>query len=104
MQVEHRLAGCLDPELSAHVQLADIRGDRAILVTPSAAWATRLRMSAPDLVETLHQAGFPDVERIEVRVAPLAGQTDQARRRRPLSSAARQALDLMGRLGRDDEG
>ncbi|NNK31568.1 MAG: DUF721 domain-containing protein [Xanthomonadales bacterium] len=103
MQVEHRLAGCLDPEFAGRFQLAAIRTDRAILVTPSASWATRLRLSTPDLVEALHQAGFPDIDRIDVRVAPLAGRPQAVRRRRPLSPAARQALELMGRLDTGDE-
>ena len=103
MQVEHRLAGCLDRELSGRFQLASIRTDSAVLVAPSATWATRLRLHTPDLIEILHQAGFPDIERIVVRVAPLADQPREIRRRRHLSSAARQALELMGRLDSEDE-
>jgi len=103
MQLEHLLAGFLDPGLAEHFQLATIRENRLILVSPSASWATRLRMQTPHLLESLHRAGYTEIESVEIRVAPLVQQPSVSRRRRPLSPAARQALDLMTQLGEEGE-
>jgi hypothetical protein len=103
MQLEHLLAERLDPELADHFQLAAIRNGRMLLITPAAAWATRLRMQAPELLGALHRAGYPDIERIDVRVAPLVEQSTEKRKKKELSQAARQALGAMSRLGTDSE-
>jgi hypothetical protein len=79
--------------------VANIRQDRLILLAPAAVWATRLRMQAPQLLQTLHQAGFTELRGIETRVAPLVEQPTAVHAERPLSAAARQALALMARLG-----
>lgn len=105
-QLQRLLAGSLDPALAARFQVANIRQSRLVLLAPSAAWATRLRMQAPQLLEALHGAGFPQVDRVDVRVdvraAPLVEQpTDRIPKE--LSPAARQALDRMARLWTDDE-
>jgi hypothetical protein len=60
-------------------------------------------MQASNLVETLRRAGYTEIESIEVRVAPLAEAPAPERRKRPLSPAARQALDAMARLRADKE-
>ena len=103
MQLQHLLSGFLDPALAAHFQVAATRDHKLVLVAPSASWATLLRMQAPNLLGSLHQAGYTEIESIEVRVAPLVEQPVKERRKRPLSPAARQALDAMSRLGEDTE-
>jgi hypothetical protein len=103
MQLEHLLADHLDPELADQFQLATIRAGRMVLITPAAAWATRLRMQVPELIGALQQAGYPDIERIDVRVAPLVEQDAEKRTKRELSQAARQALEAMSRIGTDSE-
>lgn len=103
MQLEHLLASSLDPGLAAHFQVAAIHGKRLLIITPGATWASRLKMHAPQLVETLHRAGYAEIMNIEVRVAPLVEQTAETRKRKRLSPAAKQALDLMGHLVADDE-
>ena len=103
MQIEHLLAGFLEPGLAAHFQVGTIRENRLILISPSASWATTLRMQAPQLIKSLHQAGYTEIEHIDIRVAPLVEQRESPRKRRALSPAAQQALDLMARLEDDDE-
>ena len=103
MQLQHLLANELDPGLAAHFQVATAEGNRLILITPSASWATLLRMNASNLLETLHRAGYTEIKSIHVRVAPLVDQPVAERKKRPLSPAARQALDAMSHLGDDDE-
>ena len=103
MQLQHLLSGSLDPALAAHFQVAAARDQRLVLITPSASWATLLRMQASNLIETLHQAGYTEIRSIDVRVAPLAEPPKQERKKRPLSPAAQQALDAMHHLGDDSE-
>ncbi len=98
MQIEHLLTGFLEPELAGHFQVASLHGNRLVLITPSASRATLLRMQSPQLARSLQRAGVPGIEHIEVRVAPLVEQPAQARKRKALSPAARQALDHMARL------
>jgi len=104
MQIEHLLAGFLEPGLAAHFQVATIRENRLILISPSASWATTLKMQAPQLVKSLHRAGYSEIEHIDIRVAPLVEQRESPRKRRALSPAAQQALDHMAQLEDDDKG
>jgi hypothetical protein len=103
MQLEHLLAGFLDPGLAAHFQVAAVRKNRLILISPTAALATTLRMQAPRLIECLHKAGYADIENIDIRVAPLVEQPERLLKRRSLSPAAKQAFDLMNQLGVDED-
>lgn len=103
MQLQHLLASDLDPGLAAHFQVAAADSGRLVLITPSASWATVLRMHASKLLETLHRAGYTEFKSICVRVAPLAEEPAEARKRRPLSPAARQALEALSHLGESDE-
>jgi hypothetical protein len=103
LRVEQLLSGFLDPETAVHFQVATIRENRLILVSPSASWATQLRMQAPQLVNRLSQAGFPEIEHIDIRVAPLTEQRADHKIKRALSPAARQALEAMARIETDSE-
>jgi hypothetical protein len=98
MQLETLLTGLLDPDLAAQFQVAAVRKNRLILISPSASWATRLRMQAPRLISSLHAAGTRQIEHIDIRVAPLARQPVGKRLKKPLSAAAKQALGHMAHL------
>ena len=74
IRIEHLLAGFLDPGLAAHFQVGTIRENRLILISPSASWATTLRMQAAQLIKSLHRAGYTEIEHIDIRVAPLIEQ------------------------------
>jgi len=100
MQLETLLTGLLDPDLAAQFQVAAARKNRLILISPSASWATRLRMQAPRLISSLHAAGLQHIEYIDIRVAPLVTLSTGTRSKRPLSAAAKQALGHMARFGR----
>jgi hypothetical protein len=103
IQLQHFLSGFLDPAVAAHFQIATIKKDRLILISPSALWATQLRMQAPKLIKSLQDAGYMEIRKIDVRVAPLAEQQREPRRKKPLSEAAKQALDHMSLLKPDAE-
>jgi hypothetical protein len=98
MQLEHLLAGFLDPAMSAHFRVANYHEKRLLLIAPTAAWATSLRMQAPELLAELQRVGFADIERIDVRVAPVVDLPVTSRTRRSLSPAAQQAFEQMARL------
>ena len=98
MQLETLLTGLLDSDLAAQFQVAAARKNRLILISPSASWATRLRMQAPHLINSLHAAGVRQIEHIDIRVAPLARQVLGTRSKKPLSAVARQALGHMAHL------
>ncbi len=98
MQLETLLTGLLDPDLAAQFQVAAARKNRLILISPSASWATRLRMQAPRLISSLHAAGLRHIEYIDIRVAPLVKLSTSTRSKRPLSAAAKQALGHMARF------
>ena len=104
MQIEQLLAGFMESRLAVNFQVATIRENRLILISPSASWATMLRMQAPQLIKSLHRAGHTEIEHIDIRVAPLVEQRASSRKRRPLSPAAQQALDFMARFKADGEG
>jgi len=103
LQIEQRVAGLLDADLASHFQVAAIRENRLILISPSASWATQLKMRAPQLIQSLHREGHLEIEHIDVRVAPLAEKSASTRIRKDLSPAARQALDIMARIEADSE-
>ena len=98
MQLETLLTGLLEADLAAQFQVAAVRKNRLILISPSASWATRLRMQAPRLISSLHAAGARQIEHIDIRVAPLARQPVGKRSKKPLSAAAKQALGHMAHL------
>jgi len=102
-QLENLLQGLVDPNLATRFQVAAVRKNRLILITPTASWATRLRMQAPGIINSLNGAGVTGIEHIDIRVAPLIEPEPVQRKRRPLSAAARQALDLMSQLESDDK-
>ena len=98
MQIEKLLRGLLDSDLATKFQVAAARKNRLILISPSASWATRLRMQAPSLISSLQAAGARQIEHIDIRVAPLARPPVETQSKKPLSAAAKQALGHMAHL------
>jgi len=103
MQLESLLSSLVEPDLAAHFQVAAARKNRLILISPTASWATRLRMQAPQIINALHASGVTEFEHIDIRVAPLVQQTVESRSRKPLSNAARTALSHMAQLKDSEE-
>ena len=98
MQLQHLLSRYMDPALAANFQVAASSNKRLVLIAPTASWATLLRMQVPNLLGSLHQAGYTEFESINVRVAPLVEQTVEIKKKRSLSPAAKQALDAMEKI------
>lgn len=104
VRIEQLLCSFLDPGFEKQFQVATIRENRLILISPSASRATQLRLHAPNLIKRLQQAGFKDIEHIDIRVAPLVEPQTDSPKKRALSPAARQALEIMAKIEADDEG
>jgi len=102
-RLENLLRGLVDADLANHFQVAAVRKNRLVLVTPTASWATRYRMHAPQIVRSLHNAGVTSIEHIDIRVAPLVEQQQKNRTPRALSPAAKQALECMSQLKSRDK-
>ena len=103
LRLERAVRAMLDPDLAPRFRVANLRQNRLILLAPTAAWATRLRMAAPQLLGSLRRSGHAGIETIDVRVGPMPPDPPEPPGARPLSAAARQALDLMARLGTESE-
>ena len=103
IKVEHIISDHLESAMAEHFQVGTIRENRLILISPSASWATKLRMEAPGILRSLHSSGYTQIEHVDIRVAPLVEQRETPRKRRPLSAAAQQALAQMSRLEADSE-
>jgi hypothetical protein len=96
--LESLLADYTGPQLAAQFQVAVMREDRLVLVTPTAAWATRLRMQAEQMLHSLQASGYEQLRHIDIRVAPLHHEPLAKKIRRQLSPAAELALKLMSRM------
>jgi hypothetical protein len=73
-RAESLLAGHCGPELAAQFQVAAMRQDRLVLLSPTAAWATRLRMQAGHMLLFLQAVGYPHLRHLDIRDAQIAGQ------------------------------
>lgn len=103
-RVESVLGGHTSPELAGQFQVAAMRQDRLVLLTPTASWATRLRMQAGEMLNFLQSSGYEYLRHIDIRVAPLSRKPVEIPVRKPLSPAAEFALGLMTQLsGKDDD-
>ena len=69
-RLRRRLKGQLPGGLEEHCQLANIRGDTAVVSCDSAAWGARLRYLEPRLLETLNQVEGLSLRRVRVKVRP----------------------------------
>ncbi len=68
------LNNLLDPVLVGHVSLANIREQTLVLITDSAAWASRARYFSPLLLQKLKNNShiFGEIKKIEIQVQPAA--------------------------------
>lgn len=61
-QLKRQLSYMLPPQLGAHYQVGGIHDGTLVLITDSAAWATKLRFSAPALIRQLQPQGIKHIE------------------------------------------
>ena len=66
--LDKKLKRRLDPGLQAYFELANIRGDVAVLLAASPAWAARLRYQVPLILAACQALGLESVKTIQVKV------------------------------------
>jgi hypothetical protein len=92
-RLDRKLANLLEPAIAGQVRVAVRRGHSLVLLTPSAALATRLRLDSDQLAQSLRSAGEHWIGEIQVRVAPFAPAPAPQRPKRELPDAAKRALE-----------
>jgi hypothetical protein len=63
-----QVKSCLDPELVPHLIGVNARDDTLILISDSAAWATRLRFAGDELCARLEQGYKLGLKHVRVKV------------------------------------
>ena len=89
--------------MSDQVQVAALHDQRLVLITPSAALATRLRMDSAELLKALRASSVKDVSQIYVRTAPLPRMEKTRRRKRQLPEIGRLSLERFAKDSGDKE-
>lgn len=69
-ELDARVRALLPEGLAAHVSGAVLHDDTVVVLVDSAAWASRLRFHAPELVERLAPRYDGAVTRVRVKVRP----------------------------------
>jgi hypothetical protein len=99
-EVESLLAGFAGQGELGHFQVTAMQQDRLVLITPTAAWATRLRMQTQAMLRFLRASGHAQLGHIEVLVAPIARPVATPKTPKKTSPAAELALNLMSSMVR----
>ena len=70
----------LDSDLAPHCYISNVDGANLTVFVDSAAWATRLRFQAPNLIPQLRRSNpvFAKLENIKVKVLTQSGDTSPA--------------------------
>ncbi len=102
-QLDQKLANILEPDISGRVRVAALHDHRLVLITPSAALATRLRLDSEDLLKALQAVGVKGISQIQIRTAPLSQVEVIQRRKRQLPEIGRKSLQRFARDSGDDE-
>jgi len=97
-EVESLLSDFMSQGELGNFQVAALQQDRLVLITPTAAWATRLRMQSQPMLRFLRTSGYAQLVHIEVLVAPLARQVATPKIPKKASPAAKFALNLMSSM------
>ncbi|MDH3400160.1 MAG: DUF721 domain-containing protein [Chromatiales bacterium] len=63
-----QVKSCIDPELSEHLIGVNVKDDTLILLSDSAAWATRLRYAGPALCKQLSEQFELTLHKVHVKV------------------------------------
>ncbi len=91
--LNQQITALLDSGIRDLVQVAAIHEQCLVLVTPSAALATRLRMDSNSLLRSLSAAGVKGFSKLKIRTAPLPHNHIIPKRKRQLPEIARQSLE-----------
>ncbi len=85
----------LPSELKAHCQLANIKGNTAVLHVSSTVWATRIRYQIPNIINKLQDdAKGRQITNIEIRVHPGSARVKKEKAVRRASMSKEAALSV----------
>jgi len=101
--LDRKLATILEPGISSQVRVASLIEQRLVLITPSAALATRLRQDSESILSALRASGARNISHIQVRTAPLPGVENNPRKKRGLPAAARESLEQFAKDSGDED-
>jgi hypothetical protein len=93
-KIDQKLKKHLDPSLSDHFELANIKTDVATILVNSPAWATRLRYNIPAILSTLNkQLNFSSVNTVRIKVKKVVHENiTLSKKPTPLSKSSVQVL------------
>ncbi len=89
--------------MCAQVQVAAMHDECLVLLTPSAALATRLKMDSDSLLNSLKASGVKGLSQIKVRTAPITRTRKETRHKRELPECARLSLERFAHDSGDEE-
>lgn len=91
--VERQLRPHLPPSLAAHARFANVQHGKLVFVVDSPVWHARMRLASAELLDAARSIGL-ECSEVVVRTttAPLRPEPPATRRPRPMSPAAREAL------------
>ena len=101
--LDKKLTRVVEPAIARQVQVAALHERRLVLITPSAAVATRLRQDSQSVLEALLASGVRGIDNIQVRTAPVSKAREEHRQRRALPEIARQSLQRFAQDSQDPE-
>ena len=101
--LDQKLAAILESDISGRVRVAALHEQRLVLITPSSALATRLRLDSEGLLKALHASGVKGISQIQVRTAPLSKVEKTQRRKKQLPEIGRQSLQRFAKDSGDEE-
>jgi hypothetical protein len=92
-KLDKKLASILDSDLKDQIRVAALKENLVVLMTPSAAVATRVRMDRDAILRAFQAAGAKGVTQLQVRVAPMPETRTTSRQRRKLPDVGRKSLE-----------
>ena len=103
LMLDKKLSSIVEPAIARQVQVAALHERCLVLITPSAALATRLRHDSHSLLKTLLASGVRGIDDIQVRTAPVSRAREENRQRRALPEIAKQSLQRFAQDSGDPE-
>jgi len=72
-QLTQALRDCLDEPLAAHVTVANLREETAVIITDTPAWLTQLRYQAPTILSLLKTLpGLQKLQKVQFKIQPTS--------------------------------
>ena len=101
--LDQKVAAILETDISGRVRVAALHDQRLVLITPSAALTTRLRLDRDSLLKALQAGGVKGIAQIQVRTAPLSQVAAIQRRKRQMPEIGRESLERFAKDSGDEE-